>query len=102
MIKCKHILISGKNKGKECGKNCGWPTDGYCSAHSAMYDKEKKKQELQFLNKLFEHLNTFLLSTYFDSQNSYIEELKEMNITTDNNIFVMPNGDRYQIQLKKI
>ena len=41
--KCKFVLISGKNKGKECGKNCS--NFEFCSTHS----KKKVSAKCKFI-----------------------------------------------------
>lgn len=48
MSECKHIMVSGKNKGKPCGKRCtqylGYDIS-YCWTHEKLYSEYKQKIE---------------------------------------------------------
>ena len=41
-IKCMHILLKGKNKGKRCYKNIGTYYNNYCNNHGNKYNIEKR------------------------------------------------------------
>lgn len=47
---CKHVLQSGKNKGKNCSRK--GKVEGYCEQHKLMHDKQMNKSEAKVCIKI--------------------------------------------------